>query len=234
MAGSVTVNPLQTEPWAPGPQGCGCCQAPLHSLCTPCLIAAAQATTWPIHLSKITSASVESPEQLCKVTCEALSLPVTCWFSVAEYFPRRKAQCKAQLSFPTFILFPHCHPTLHSLPLSLAVLFQPMELLWLSPLCPNLKAPTVSRYMKLSSFTGTFYVHPLFLVCSPWFSAVKKTKKQLIDVFQEGRSKQYQGFWQYGLTHKNDWGNREDWGRALPQKSDLHKGKVLYSPWDWL
>lgn len=172
MAGSVTVNPFPNRAMRSlghrDVVGFSLCQAHPHTR-TPALIvlsifcrSCSGYKDWPLYLSKITTALVESPEQLCKVICEVPSLAGNWCFSVAEYFPRKKAQCKSAIILHSCSSFfsTDTYPTLYSLPSSLAELFQSMKLLWLSPLCPDLKALTLSWYMKLSSFTGTFYVHP--------------------------------------------------------------------------
>lgn len=151
-----------------GPQVCGSFQLSpyakltsaeekhLHSSCPPIFCRNCSGyKDCPIYLSKTTTALVESPQQLCKDSYEVLSLAVNCCFSVAKYFPRKKAQGKSAAgvailhSFSFFSSTGTC-PTLYQVFSSVKVLFQLMTftlccmLVWLSLLCHYLKDLIVS------------------------------------------------------------------------------------------
>lgn len=88
----------------------------------------------------------------------------------------RKLNVKAQLSLPHVHPFPPLTPHPLLTPFLSGCTLYSMKLLWLSPLCPNSKVLTVSWYMKLLSFTGTFYVN-LFSWCVVDLDLVRVFKK---------------------------------------------------------
>lgn len=245
MTGSATVNPLPNRAMRSlghrDVVAFSLCQAPLHKR-TPALIvhsvfyrSCSGYKDWPIYLSKITIALVESPEQLCKVTLWSSFPSCELVFFGSWVFPKEEDSMKKHIiPHPSSSFFStDTYPTLYSLPSSLAVLFQSMKLLWLSPLCPNLKALSLDIWNCRALQALFMSTHFSWYVHLDLMQSLKKKKQPTNRCVPGGKEHKCTTFWQYSLTHKNDWGNWEDSGRALPQTSDLHKGKVLYFPWDW-